>query len=56
MRSRFLTVALVMAAALLSSGAAFAGEVIIHIPEPSSLGILAAGVGIAAWLKFRGQK
>lgn len=55
MASTFLAVALGLIAAMHSS-VALAGPAVIQIPEPSSLGLMAAGVGVAAWLKFRGRK
>jgi hypothetical protein len=37
-------------------GIAFAGAVPIHVPEPSTLAVLAVGIGAAALVKFRKRK
>ena len=46
----------VVAAFVLSAltGAAFAAAT--PIPEPASIGLLAVGVGAAAWVKFRRRR
>ncbi|MBL8838927.1 MAG: PEP-CTERM sorting domain-containing protein [Alphaproteobacteria bacterium] len=43
-------------AGLLVPDAAWAGAVIVPIPEPATLAVLAAGVGALALVKFRGRK
>lgn len=42
--------------AAVSIDAAWAGAVPIAVPEPSSLALIAIGVGGVAWLKFRNRK
>ena len=38
------------------SGVAWAGVPVITVPEPTSLAVLAAGIGGLAWVKFRRRK
>lgn len=52
--SRFLP--LIAALLVAAPGAAFAGVNPVPVPEPSSLLLLAAGVGGAAIIKFRKRK
>jgi hypothetical protein len=43
-------------AVLLSSGAALAGEPPIAVPEPATLSLMAAGIGVVAAVRyFRGK-
>lgn len=39
-----------------SASAAWAGSLPISVPEPTSLALLAVGLGGAAWAKFRRRK
>lgn len=44
----------VLAMALLFSGSSYAlGAVPTPIPEPSTLALMAGGIAVAAWIKFR---
>jgi len=52
--NRFLTVMGAAAGFMLVAIPAFAAAV--ETPEPTSLGLLAAGIGSVAWAKFRGRK
>jgi hypothetical protein len=47
-----------ISAVLVSADSAFAGLSIIpvRVPEPTSLALIAAGVGAVAWVKFRRGK
>jgi len=53
MRARFSVLAAAVLALAASAGPSLAGPGVIQIPEPSSLALIAAGVGVLAWVKFR---
>ena len=56
MRTSAFAVALGLGVVLFSTSMAIAGPSVIEIPEPSSLGLLAAGAGLAAYLRFRRRR
>lgn len=56
MHARHSAAVLGLAMVLVSTGMAVAGPAVIEIPEPSSLGLMAAGAGVAACLKFRRRR
>lgn len=56
MRTSPFAVALGLSMVLVSTGMAVAGPSVIEIPEPSSLALMAAGAGLAAYLKFRRRR
>jgi hypothetical protein len=52
-----MTIMLGITALLLTAGAAFAGPAVISVPEPTSLSLVAAGIGLLAVTRYlRGKK
>ncbi len=54
MKAIFYTGLAGLALVLASTGQALAG--VVSVPEPSSLALIAAGVGAVAWIRFRHRK
>ncbi len=45
-----------LAGVVLTGGVAWAGPAATSVPEPTSLSLFAAAIGVAAWAKFRRRK
>lgn len=54
MKRQSLWILAAVAGMVLSSGAAWAAPT--PVPEPTSLSLFAAAIGVAAWAKFRRRK
>ena len=54
MKTIFYTALAGVALVLASTGQALAG--VVSVPEPSTLALIAAGIGAVAWVKFRHRK